>query len=168
MAYLGDPFLLITPLLSRQWRRLLATMSGWDSANRPMTDIRARREAASLKECMYAFILARNNTNMSQSIPGERWEAVHHKLVSVGWSSIPADTITLGKWIVTIVAKIGVSLISTKCSKCRWVVKWGDESCRKKQMAPTYICMEWGRRACTVLWLLALVVLYGDIFSIII
>ena len=52
-AYLGTPCLLVTPLLRREWRRLAAKMSGWESASRPMADRTARREEASLRRLVF-------------------------------------------------------------------------------------------------------------------
>lgn len=47
--YPGTPLLLMTPLLSRHWRRLVTRISGCFSASWPITERSARRDAASLE-----------------------------------------------------------------------------------------------------------------------
>lgn len=49
MRYLGSPLLVMTPLFSRQWRRLVTRMSGWLSASWAITERSSLRDAASLR-----------------------------------------------------------------------------------------------------------------------
>lgn len=136
VRYLGSPLLLMTPLFSRQWRRLVTRMSGWLSASWPMTERSSLRDAASLRSKHI-----RVNTK--------------HRHSQVFLTVCPSIPINEGK-LNNRNTSLYYSLSSEHYNNTIGAFH------PQFLFTPTDIFVEWDRRACIDLWWQALVTLKTD------